>query len=431
MNNISYGNIKSIRNIKGEKNKKKVILKNGVELVGAEKYLSGDPKALFYIDNQIKEWALYSTKNNENVFDLYKKDKTLDCHFGLELDKFTNFFNFVSIFNSKNSKTIEVPSIVIKNTEFFLDNIKSNYCDIDVITALIDKLVIGLGSHSVYETSIKIHHTYNVPYIPASAIKGCLRSHIILKYFDGDEIIAEKSKWFVCLFGGEYDGKKYKGNIQFLDAFPVRRVDVEKDVMTPHDTSLTYKDLISPNPITFLTVKNTKFRFILRINKDYSCIFSSCKEYLTEKFIAKEFNNMLVFHGIGAKTSVGYGFFDGFDVDKTIRKSTRRKNELVLKIQKEEKEKLLEGKSDSYKIYFNTVLSKETENEKFDSAKKLLGEKDKFNLDKGEIKALAEIILSGLKSRGKFKYIKGKEGKNKDVKNTKMVCEILNLDLPV
>src|SRR5690348_13694917 len=34
------------------------------------------------------------------------------------------------------------------------------------------RMVVGLGSESVLETSICLHRTYGVPYIPGSALKG-------------------------------------------------------------------------------------------------------------------------------------------------------------------------------------------------------------------------------------------------------------------
>jgi len=56
------------------------------------------------------------------------------------------------------------------------------------------KLSIGLGAVSVYETSITLHHIYGVPYIPASAIKGSLRSYIIIDEFEGNEKEALKKE---------------------------------------------------------------------------------------------------------------------------------------------------------------------------------------------------------------------------------------------
>src|SRR2546425_492888 len=39
------------------------------------------------------------------------------------------------------------------------------------------RMIVGLGSESVLETSITLHHTYGVPYIPGSALKGLAASY--------------------------------------------------------------------------------------------------------------------------------------------------------------------------------------------------------------------------------------------------------------
>ena len=38
------------------------------------------------------------------------------------------------------------------------------------------RLIVGLGNESVYDTSMTLHHVYGIPYIPASAVKGVVRS---------------------------------------------------------------------------------------------------------------------------------------------------------------------------------------------------------------------------------------------------------------
>jgi CRISPR-associated protein Cmr6 len=42
--------------------------------------------------------------------------------------------------------------------------------------AVAGRLVVGLGSENVLETGLRLHHTYGVPIIPGSALKG-LASH--------------------------------------------------------------------------------------------------------------------------------------------------------------------------------------------------------------------------------------------------------------
>lgn len=40
-----------------------------------------------------------------------------------------------------------------------------------------DRLVVGLGNESVRESGVTLHHTYGVPYIPGSALKGLARRY--------------------------------------------------------------------------------------------------------------------------------------------------------------------------------------------------------------------------------------------------------------
>ena len=94
------------------------------------------------------------------------------------------------------------------------------------------------------------------------------------------------------------------------------------DVMTVHypdyygDKNLPPADWQSPNPIPFLTVKDSptrknKFQFIIGLRKgaedtltDYPGTKVSLLA-LTQKLLV----DALTSHGIGAKTAVGYGYF--------------------------------------------------------------------------------------------------------------------------
>jgi len=44
------------------------------------------------------------------------------------------------------------------------------------VAAIKGRMIVGLGDESVLETSIMLHHTYGVPYIPGSALKGLAAS---------------------------------------------------------------------------------------------------------------------------------------------------------------------------------------------------------------------------------------------------------------
>lgn len=153
------------------------------------------------------------------------------------------------------------------------------------------RMALGLGNESVYETSITLHHIYGIPYIPASAIKGVVRSWIITRVYGLDAPENEKdfpllnaefraltnSEVFCQIFGcpkeiqkvkfengkpvpkkdkngketKEYEkekltpvalkdqngkGQEHQGKIIFFDAFPtnLKNESIKVDIMNPH-----------------------------------------------------------------------------------------------------------------------------------------------------------------------------------------------------
>ena len=200
------------------------------------------------------------------------------------------------------------------------------------------RMVIGLGNESVYETSMTLHHIYGIPYIPGSAIKGVVRSHIITEEFaqDGNGQIelkhaeerALKKQWFCDIFGcpkNSFYNESRQGKIIFFDAFPLSEPQIKVDVMNPHYGpyysnsmgKIPPADYHNPNPIFFLTVEDTEFRFILGINEKANTdvqkgIFEGKRPLeVTCEYIKKALSE----HGIGAKTAVGYGYMDRVQYD--------------------------------------------------------------------------------------------------------------------
>ncbi|WMX17568.1 type III-B CRISPR module RAMP protein Cmr6 [Aureispira sp. CCB-E] len=200
------------------------------------------------------------------------------------------------------------------------------------------RMVVGLGGASVYETSMTLHHIYGIPYIPASSIKGVVRSWIIQEVIypsllDRDETfnqleskeqnkrlekVAMQDNIFAAIFGTDdkaLDSKAHKGNIVFFDAFPASEPTIETDIMTPHYSDY-YGDIDnkkhkapvdteSPIPIPFLTVaKGTKFQFIIGEKGNEGLL----NQPFQDKTIIDWLKQALSEHGIGAKTAVGYGY---------------------------------------------------------------------------------------------------------------------------
>ena len=175
------------------------------------------------------------------------------------------------------------------------------YC----VDATVDwRLIVGLGSEHVQETSMTFHHIYGIPYIPGSAVKGVLRHWWLNDGFADnngniDEKKALKDANFIAVFGSE----EQKGEVQFLDAYP-EEVHFATDIMNPHyskyyDGKEPPTDHQNPVPIPFLTVEKTTFRFVF-LAKDEKLFDNKFKEL---------FKKALELKGIGAKTSVGYGYF--------------------------------------------------------------------------------------------------------------------------
>ncbi|MBK9462021.1 MAG: type III-B CRISPR module RAMP protein Cmr6 [Sphingobacteriales bacterium] len=200
----------------------------------------------------------------------------------------------------------------------------------------------GLGGESVYETGITLHHVYGIPYIPASSVKGVVRSWVILNKFGNKEEDAIRDEWFIDLFGcpdqiandrgkfkSKYDreekdrkddndpdkknvGIMRKGNIVFFDAFPTKEQTIEADIMNPHYPEYYAgkkppTDFQNPIPVLFLTVAKTPFQFVFGYQKATEHTAFENGEKMMQ-VIGQYLKEALTQHGIGAKTAVGYGY---------------------------------------------------------------------------------------------------------------------------
>ena len=184
------------------------------------------------------------------------------------------------------------------------------YC----VDATVDwRLVVGLGSEHVQETNMTFHHIYGIPYIPGSAIKGVLRHWWFQELQEQKDFIDDKGEVDetkalkdsdYCNFIKTFGSQEQHGKVKFLDAYPTEAVHFAIDIMNPHYSKYYSGDQPptddqDPVPINFLTVEKTVFRFVF-MTKD-------------EKFLTKlkgPFQKALELKGVGAKTSVGYGYFD-------------------------------------------------------------------------------------------------------------------------
>jgi len=168
---------------------------------------------------------------------------------------------------------------------------------ITVCYKVLDKLMIGTGGESPYgsRSLMTFHHLYGDPYLPATAIKGMLRSYWI------QEGLPDLEK----LFGvGESEGFEIKAEekLLFFDIFP-EKYNLVFEVMTPHHKKYygdgkNPTDDEDPAPITFPALEDANFK-----------VYVACgKSGVLEKYkIKKHLEQAFKYYGIGAKTALGYG----------------------------------------------------------------------------------------------------------------------------
>ncbi len=199
------------------------------------------------------------------------------------------------------------------------------------------RLIVGLGGDNVLETGIALHHTYGVPMIPGSALKG-LAAHFCDQIWGNTDSKFKRTKeYHEILFGTTEDS----GHITFHDGWITPeslRGDstggLVLDVTTPHHADYysdkTYQagpregelipptDFDDPNPVTFLSVAGA---FHVAVSCDVpgeagdhwaKLAFDLLKEALRE-------------WGVGGKTSSGYGRLETINVssEKTSASSPR------------------------------------------------------------------------------------------------------------
>lgn len=167
------------------------------------------------------------------------------------------------------------------------------------------RLIVGLGSESVLETGITLHHTYGVPIIPGSALKGLSAHYCHEVWGSTDEKFRRDGGAFHQLLFGTTDDS---GCITFHDSWltPDSPRPLTLDVMTPHhpkwlDGSVPPSDFDSPTPVPFLSVTGS-FRVAVSWHGP-----SSDRARDWTKLARSLLCDALKEWGIGGKTTSGYG----------------------------------------------------------------------------------------------------------------------------
>ena len=175
--------------------------------------------------------------------------------------------------------------------------------------ALENRLFIGLTGGGMLETGCAISHSYGMPFIPGSSVKGVVRAHVSQSPFGNahPEVLAE-------LFGAAADPEQgypegLAGLVVFHDAWwvptnpEVPKPFAEEIVTTHHldyygqERAVDASDCDSPVPNAQIAVQG-HFLFVLE------------GEPAWRDLAAAMLTHTLAERGIGAKTRTGYGLFD-------------------------------------------------------------------------------------------------------------------------
>ena len=166
-------------------------------------------------------------------------------------------------------------------------------------------IAIGLGNASPLEVGIRLHHTYGMPLLPASALKGlCRRVARLLRH---DSKLSDEAT--DALFGFSRDTQAAAGAVVFYDAWydpdSVDGAPFHRDVITVHhpayysDGKTPPTDFDDPTPVPFLVIKpGAQFLCVLDAPDHRWADFA-------QKMLLWGLENL----GVGAKTNAGYGYF--------------------------------------------------------------------------------------------------------------------------
>jgi hypothetical protein len=119
------------------------------------------------------------TRRNQLTSLQPQSDRTKEMHVGLWLDKYLS--SNPDLTKIRHTLTQEVASLPMPVAyQAFFDRWEKMLAEFKARTrraTVKGRMIVGLGDESVLETSIALHHTYGVPYIPGSALKGLASSY--------------------------------------------------------------------------------------------------------------------------------------------------------------------------------------------------------------------------------------------------------------
>lgn len=164
---------------------------------------------------------------------------------------------------------------------------------------LVNRLLIGLAGTGSLETGCAISHSWGMPYIPGSSVKGVVRAYAEETLGKGNPLVQE-------MFGATSDNEEsLSGVVAFHDAWwlPNGQPFVQDVIAVHHPEYYTQQGAVpasdkdSPVPVSLLATSG-KFLFVIEGPQAWA------------RLAGKWLGAALCENGIGAKTRAGYGYFE-------------------------------------------------------------------------------------------------------------------------
>jgi CRISPR-associated protein Cmr6 len=328
---------------------------------------------------------------------LYFKDENNESQINMDYFKYLNGECEIPM---NLSRTIKNRNNQIKKSKILKSNLnfKNKFDDIDhqydyyafKLKTMYPGLLIGAGynhefkDNEAFKLGLSFDYTTGEAFIPGSSIKGLLRSAFPGAYeiknsdsdIDKEMKVLKKNQRETYIkdllmdldiknidvfdlereiFDGERAGNRIAINTRdiFFDAYLVNEGKyLDEDYITPHDDGTPNAKFKNPIPIKFLKVKpNNDIEFKFRCLDEIQIIKSDsdCKKRETIESLIKShekvelFSKILLDLGVGAKTNVGYGQFEGnIDLNDLLKRKEKLKNEAKKRKEEIEKKKFEE-----------------------------------------------------------------------------------------
>ncbi|TIH11694.1 type III-B CRISPR module RAMP protein Cmr6 [Marinifilum sp. JC120] len=170
------------------------------------------------------------------------------------------------------------------------------------------RFISGLSYGAAMHIGFSLHHTYGVPYIPGSTVKGACKAIAKQEALEMEQAEQDAE---LALIQRIYGDENTNGKAVFLDVFPQplsKKISLmlDLDVITPHHTKAnadeagyeTAPDIEEPVPVEFAVVPE---------GMTY-CFGFICPNEADREIVTKHWQTACD-EGFGAKTSSGYGSF--------------------------------------------------------------------------------------------------------------------------